>query len=125
MNWVLVYDEDDADVRTALRQLKLHGVESVGRFGNRIDLFEAIAASTEPLVALIDLQSDDKLDNNFSGHRVIETIRRHPVLARRCRPVAYTVHARRDVIDLAHRHGALAVIEQARPRRPERPGPGG
>ncbi|HEY5194265.1 MAG TPA: hypothetical protein VIJ39_10395 [Solirubrobacteraceae bacterium] len=114
MKWIYLYDEDPSDVRTARRQLSQHGIsdELMRVEVNRIALCEAIAQSEGALVALIDLQSDDRTDNNYSGHRVIETIRRNPKLARRCRPIAYTVHARPDIIDLARRHGARALISK-------------
>jgi CheY-like chemotaxis protein len=112
MTWICIYDEDKDDVAASVRQLRFHGIAEVLRHVNRIDLFEEIAEREDPLIALIDLQADDKLDNNFSGHRVIETIRRNPRLAARCQPVAYTVHARPDVVDLARRHGAVALISK-------------
>jgi hypothetical protein len=114
MIWIYLYDEDERDVKTARRQLKNHEIpESAAQVHvNRLDLFDAIAASPEVVVALVDLQSDNRTDNNYSGHRVIETIRRHPKLAMRCQPIAYTVHARTDIIDLARRHGARALISK-------------
>ncbi|HEX4836934.1 MAG TPA: hypothetical protein VFV03_00185 [Solirubrobacteraceae bacterium] len=116
MSWIHLYDEDELDLKTARRQLQKHGIADpvtpVDSHVNRIDLFETIASSREALVALIDLQSDERTDNSYSGYRVIETIRRHPLLAARCRPLAYTVHAREDVIELARKHGALALISK-------------
>jgi len=111
---ILLYDEDEIDLRTARRQLELHGVEraDIAEHENRIDLLEAIDRQDEVLVALIDLQSDDRADNSYSGHRIIEAIRRHSRLHARCRPLAYTQHARPDVIDLARRHGAYALISK-------------
>jgi CheY-like chemotaxis protein len=114
MSWIYLYDEDERDVKTARRQLIAHGIgtQNIRQEVNRIEIFEAIAAAEEVVVALIDLQSDDRTDNNYSGHRVIETIRRNPELATRCQPIAYTVHARTDIIDLAQRHGAKALISK-------------
>jgi CheY-like chemotaxis protein len=114
MKWIYLYDEDAGETRTSRRQLLKHEIAdtSLSSFGNRIALFDAIAANQEVVVALIDLQSDDRTDNNYSGHRVIETIRRNPALAVRCRPIAYTVHARDDIIEMAREHGARALISK-------------
>ncbi|MGH2911814.1 MAG: hypothetical protein ACRDJ3_04990, partial [Solirubrobacteraceae bacterium] len=114
MSWIYLYDEDPRDLELACRQLEMYGLAApqLRLFSNRIDLFEAIDAAEHTVVALVDLQSDDRTDNNYSGHRVIDTIRRHPLLRRRCVPIAYTVHVREDVVTLARAHGASGLISK-------------
>jgi hypothetical protein len=112
--WIYLYDEDAGDLRTAERQLERYGIDQtlMRSFCNRIDLFEAIEARESVAVALIDLQSDERSDSNYSGHRLIETIRRHDRLRERCVPLAYTVHVRDDVVALAYGHGACGLISK-------------
>jgi hypothetical protein len=112
--WIYLYDEDASDLRTAERQLSRYGIDQtlMRSFCNRIDLFEAIDARESVAVALIDLQSDERSDSNYSGHRLIETIRRHDRLRERCAPIAYTVHVRDDVVALACGRGACGLISK-------------
>jgi CheY-like chemotaxis protein len=112
--WVFPYDENLQDLDATCRQLEVYGFGPSERrpFSNRIELFEAIEGTQHTVVALIDLQSDERTDNNYSGHRVIDTIRRHPQLRERCVPIAYTAHPREDVIALARDHGASALISK-------------
>jgi hypothetical protein len=95
-----------------LRQV--HGIEVAGLelrpFQNRNELLAAIAAERRPSVALVDLQQDDRRDLNYRGHRIIETIRHHELLWRGCRPFAFSVHARADVLRLVEDHGAYGLI---------------
>jgi len=113
-HWVYLYDEDDGDRLAAERQLARYGVdESLLRsFSNRIDLLQAIDALDRVAVALVDLQSDERSGSNYSGHRIVETIRRHPRLRERCVPLVYTVHVREDVVELACEHGACGLISK-------------
>jgi hypothetical protein len=122
--WVYLYDEDELDRAGSERQLRRYGVreEQLLSFSNRIDLFEAIDARSDRAVALIDLQSDDQADSNYSGHRVVETIRRHPRLRELCTPLVYTVHVRDDVIELARRHGGCGLISKIDLDVPEQEG---
>jgi hypothetical protein len=79
-------------------------------FSNRNDLLSAVAAEQRPSLALIDLQLDDRRDQNWSGHRIIETVRLHPALWRTCRPMAFTVHVNEDICRLLQEHGAWGVV---------------
>jgi hypothetical protein len=120
MTKLYVYDEDAAGLDDALWLLGVkHGIGAgsttrftIREFFNRNALLAAIAADPEPSLALVDLQADDYLDNNYSGHRIIEAIRRHPRLSR-CRPLAFTIHDREDVVRLARDHGALGLVRRA------------
>ena len=78
--------------------------------GDRNALLAAIANDPGPSVALIDMQASDREDYHYSGHRIIDTIRWHPELAKRCRPIAFTIHARPDVTVLARRYGAYGLV---------------
>ncbi len=115
MSWIYLYDEDPADLEFACRQLAMYGLSApqLRLFSNRIELCEAIDTAQDTVVALVDLVSDDRTDNNYSGHRVIDTIHRHPRLRERCVPIAYTAHVREDVIGLIRAHGASAAISKA------------
>lgn len=112
--WIYLYDETRRDLGTSLRQLRNHGIglDEIGSYESRLDLFADLEGVDRRVVVLIDLQSHDRHDQSYSGHRIIETIRRHPALARNGRPLAYTVHARPDVVALARRHGALALVSK-------------
>jgi CheY-like chemotaxis protein len=114
LSWIYLYDEDPRDLELACRQLEMYGLSApqLRLFSNRIELFEAIDSADHTIVALVDLQSDDRTDNNYSGHRVIDTIRRHPRLRERCVAIAYTVHVREDVVTLARAHGASGLISK-------------
>jgi hypothetical protein len=115
VSWVILYDEDNAGYAAAFSQLhRKHHIasEDIERQGNRIELLDAIAERNGAAIALIDLESNEVTDQQYSGHRIIETISRHPDLRLRCRPIAFTQHARPDVIDLARRHGAAALISK-------------
>ncbi|WP_026909790.1 hypothetical protein [Patulibacter minatonensis] len=112
------FDEDRGDHAgaRALLERRLgctpdHGF-AVLSHSNRIRLFDAIAAQATPAVALVDLQAEDRLDNEYSGHRVIEIVRRHPELHASCRPVAFTAFAYPGVVELTRRHGAYGVISK-------------
>lgn len=112
--WIFVHDENQGDLATSVRQLRDHGIGSdqLTTFPSRLDLLAGVAEAGRRVVVLVDLQADDRHDQNYSGHRIIETIRRHQNLAPYGRPLAYTVHARPDVIALAQRHGALGLISK-------------
>ena len=114
MSWIYLYDEDPLGLDFARRQLEMYGLDApqLRLFSNRIELCEAIDAAHDTVVALVDLQSDDRADNNYSGHCLIDTIRRHPRLRGLCVPVAYTTHVREDVIALVRSHGASAAISK-------------
>jgi CheY-like chemotaxis protein len=114
MPWILLYDEDEADIYRSFLQLRDHQIatDAISMHGSRLELFEVIARSEVPIIALVDLQADERNDQNYSGHRIIETICRHPTLEARCRPLAFTVHARPDIVRLALSHGAHAVVSK-------------
>jgi DNA-binding transcriptional regulator YdaS (Cro superfamily) len=115
--WIYVYDERDDDVYSSTQQLRERGLidwPEMRTFTRRVELFQVIAErdpSDGPAVALVDLEAEPR-DPSYSGHRVIETIRRHPTLRSRCRPLAYTAHARPDVVDLACEHLAITVVSK-------------
>ena len=92
----------------------VHGIESVGlelrAFENRNELLAEIAGERRPSLALVDLQQDDRRDLNYRGHRIIETIRYHERLWRDCRPLAFSVHSRTNVLRLVEDHGAYGFI---------------
>jgi len=115
--WIYVYDERDDDAYASKKQLHARGLIDwleMRSFGHRVELFQAIAErepSEGPAVALVDLEAERR-DPGYSGHRVIETISRHPTLRSRCRALAYTAHARPDVVDLACEHLAITVVSK-------------
>ncbi len=80
-------------------------------FSRRGALLEAIAEDTRPALAFIDLQREESVDTAYAGHRLIETIRRHPRLAH-CRPLAYTAYAYGDVVALVHKHGGYGLVSR-------------
>jgi hypothetical protein len=111
---LLLYDEDRDELRHSIILLNHNGIErrDVTIFGNRLTLFKHIMGACDRCVALIDLQADDRSDYTYSGHRVIETIARHPELSARCAPAAFTAHSRPDVVELARRHRAIALLSK-------------
>jgi hypothetical protein len=89
--------------------LDRYGIELVAHT-NRNELLAAIAREQRPSVALVDLQLNDRFDHNWSGHRIIETIRCHPMLRRNCRPLALTVHSRPPIARLVEAHGGYGMV---------------
>jgi hypothetical protein len=110
-----VFDTDrtmlDSMTLPGLRRYRLEeqGIE-LRDFDNRNALLGAIAAEQRPSVALIDLQLDERFDHNWSGHRLIETIRHHPHLRAHCRPLALTIYARPAIRSLVEAHGGYAIV---------------
>lgn len=92
--------------------LEEHGFE-VRANPNRNAFLAEIAAERRQSVALVDLQLDDRRDHNYSGHRIIETIRRHRLLSHACRPLAFTVHAYPRIVTLVEQHGAWGLLARA------------
>lgn len=115
---VFVYDHDARQKRTAISALE-HGMGLTADAGyilqfydNRQDLLEAIAENPRhDALAFIDLQQHERDDTSYSGHRLIDTIRRHPQLWH-CRPFAFTAYAFPDVIDLVKRHGGYGIVSK-------------
>jgi DNA-binding NarL/FixJ family response regulator len=115
---VYVYDESEKGLEHATWLLGLHRVWApasgmeLREHSDRNALLASIAAGPPPSLALIDLQADERRDQDYSGHRIIETIRYHPDLASRCQPLAFTVHARDSVVELARTAGAYGLISK-------------
>jgi DNA-binding NarL/FixJ family response regulator len=122
---VHVFDESEKGLEYAVWLLGVHRLWTRGsglelrEHGDRNSLLASIAAEPGPSLALIDLQADERLDQDYSGHRIIETIRYHPELASRCRPLAFTVHARESVVELARAAGAYGLISKEDLELPE------
>src|SRR4051812_22180376 len=116
---IFIHDPDPGMLhKHSVPLLREYRVEEGGldlrAFENRNELLAAIAAEQRPSLALVDLQHDDWRDLNYSGHRIIETIRYHPSLWQTCRPLAFTVHAVPQVLALVARHGAYGMIAQSK-----------
>jgi CheY-like chemotaxis protein len=110
-----VFDVDRAMLENqTLPGLRHHGLEEHGielrPYTNRNTLLAAIAREPRPSVALVDLQLDERFDHNWSGHRIIETIRCHPALRRNCRPLALTIHSRPAIRRLVEAHGGYGIV---------------
>jgi hypothetical protein len=110
-----VFDVDVAMLENqTLPGLRSYGLEERGiavrPFTNRNELLRAIASERRPSVALVDLQLDERFDHNWSGHRIIETIRFHPLLRVNCRPLALTIYARPAIHRLVEAHGGYAIV---------------
>jgi hypothetical protein len=115
---VHVFDESEKGLEHATWLLGIHGLWAptsgmlLREHSARNALLASIASEPGPSLALIDLQADERLDQDYSGHRIIEIIRYNPELASRCRPLAFTVHARESVAELARTAGAYGLISK-------------
>lgn len=92
----------------ALRDQVQH--TEVRGFSSREQLLTAIEARQpfEWVIALIDLQDSD---GTMRGGRILQTIRDHPELRRRCMPAALTAYAHPGMhLELQHRGFALVNI---------------
>jgi hypothetical protein len=113
-----LYDVDRDDCEYAAWLLGRYGVGTpqggllLVQHSNRNDLLQAIADDDRPSIALIDMRGVEREDFAYIGRRILDTIRRHPRLASRCRPIALTKYPSEDVCELARRHGAVALINQ-------------
>lgn len=63
-------------------------------------------------IALIDLQRDNHAKGNYVGLRILEAIRRHPVLAARCRPMALTRWDDNAVIEAVRQAGGYGLVRR-------------
>jgi hypothetical protein len=108
-----VFDEDPAGLLETAHLLDEQcGLAVHYSWTKRTKMLPALASARGPTIALIELQSEQVDYGNFSGLRIIETIKRNPLLRARCHPVALTVHGQTEAHRAIRWSGARAVISK-------------
>lgn len=113
---VIVFDRDERQLATRMDRIQAECATRAdrGRFEiidtqRRYQVLNEAGASASS-VALIDLRDDDR-DMLAHGFAIIETVRRHALLSRRCRPIAWTAWSSHLTADWARRSGAYALLD--------------